>query len=90
MAKTLFKIAITDEDLGEWLDEMYEDEDEEFDEVDFRNDLDKVCKAAAVDCGGRTALTDWMWGHVSYDYIKNELEDAVKEYMAATLRGQEW
>jgi len=88
MAKTLFSITVTDDDLAEWLGEMYAEEG--FDDAVLRKDINKVCEAASVDCGGRTALTDWIWGHASYDYIREELEDAVKEYMAATLRGQEW
>ena len=88
MAKTLFSITVTEDDLADWLGKMCAME--ELDDVGFRKNLNKVCAAASVDCGGRTALTDWMWRHVSYDYIMDELEDAVKEYMAATLRGQEW
>ena len=88
MAKTLFSITVTDDDLAEWLGEMCAAE--ELDDVEFRKNLSKVYAAASVDCGGRTAITDWLWGHASYDYIMDELEGAVKEYMAATLRGQEW
>ena len=89
MAKTLFKIDITDEYLGAWLDEMYKDDGEELDDIGFLNDLNKVCEAAEVDCGGRTALTDWMWSRPSYEYIMSEIEGAVKEYMASVLNKEE-
>jgi len=87
MAKTLFSITVTEDDLAEWLGEMYAEEG--FDDAVFRKDINKVCEAASVDCGERTALTDWIWGHASYDYIKDELEDAVKGYMAYTLGEEE-
>lgn len=87
MAKTLFSITVTEDDLAEWLDEI--SVCDEVDDATFSEDLNKVCEAASVDCGGRTALTDWMWRHVSYDYIMDELEDAVKEYMASVLNKEE-
>ena len=49
MAKTLFKIDITDEYLGAWLDEMYKDDGEELDDIGFLNNLNKVCEAAEGD-----------------------------------------
>jgi hypothetical protein len=87
MAKTLFSITVTEDDLAGWLGEM--SVGDEVDDATFSEDLNKVCAAASVDCGGRTALTDWMWRHVSYDYIENELRDAMREYMASTLNREE-
>lgn len=87
MAKTLFSITVTEDDLADWLDEI--SVCDEVDDATFSEDLNRVCAAASVDCGGRTALTDWIWGHASYEYIMEELEDAVKEYMAFVLNREE-